>query len=161
MLRFMYRHDSNYLEDVKKPYLERFTMDRSELSVEGFLKYSFVQRLLVKLMLEPAPSANALSISEEYMVSRMFRKDHDGSLRMLPCGPNASNISCFLHILRCGVTSFLHHEKLRRTDDYASFSRNMMEKVQLSYVANKAGPLIRALREEQQRHPTFAKVIHV
>ena len=160
MLRFMYRHDSTYLDDVKKPYLERFTMDRSALSVEGFLKYSFVQRLLVKLMLEPAPSANALSISEEYMVSRMFRKDQDGSLQMLPCGPNASNISCFLHILRCGVTSFLHHEKLRRTEDYASFSRNLMEKAQLSYVANKAGPLIRALREEQQRHPTFAKVIH-
>eukprot|EP00957_Ditylum_brightwellii_P138969 10592242-Ditylum_brightwellii.AAC.1 len=126
----MYRHDSNYLEDVKKPYLERFTTDRSALSVKGFLKYSFVQCLLVKLILEPAPSVNALSISEEYMVSRMFRKDQDGSLQMLTCGPNASNISCFLHILQCGVTSFLHHEKLRRTEGYASFSRNMMEKDQ-------------------------------
>lgn len=103
--------------------------------------------ILMHCFHEAPPSVYVHPVVVQFTLCRFFRKSHDGNLKMIGAGQNASTAATVLALLRSSVCSTICSAR-SNVDDIAC---QAVRKSQLCRTANTLSPMIRRLREMQRR----------
>lgn len=154
LIRFLWRLPTLIFENLKEESRRLCRELDSEDAFAKALNNGLFPRILAEVADETLnPDPDYVPVAVKYGLHRGFTSNADGTISLIECGTFGSRLATLLHVLRTGVTCWLHLFRQSDKDLWIDKCKYRVARMQDGMVMNGIAQRIKRLREHHNSKP--------